>query len=683
MNLAARLATATPKTSGRAIVCSQSFFEAVGNGARGMVSFSALVMANVKGIGVMPTFEAVAPSSLSSLPTPLVTGAQEKAECMSEDGASLPGSVGLPGSIAVRERWASNTSATTLPTQGGSVARSSSIESLSLSVRTRGTRRRGQVMFAAQRAGSAAASDSLILNDMDPLALANDLEDDDVEDLASSIMSQRTHRGPGVASVGLLEMGALADPRRKPLAHSRKPRYISAGRSGADSSRAYHDHVPKTDTPGKPARILGRFNKEFISRKLEDDFVGYSMTEGWEVQRATSGSMALSCIVALIVEVLIEAKPVAIGLYIAAVMLNLGIAGALPGQPLSLVRSWGVARALSYASVALSFFAFDFGLYTSKEYDGTIRIDFMALAFFAFQPIASFVLPSRCKYLFYLYVCGCLSYAGLLFARKDQTKLVPKASAVLFVLGGGATSILFRFQYEANIRRKYLLIRASQASLAKSEAQRARAEILLGSCLPKVIADAIRDDPSVAIEDTKVDMCSVIVCDVVDFTPLASRLSASELVVMLKALFTAFEQCAVATGCEPLKTLGDCYMIVAGAPVAARDHAERAARCAALMLEAVEGYNAGRPGHIVAPLQVRIGVGSGGAQGGVIGTIKIAYDLWGDAVDRARAGEKFAPSNKALFSEETLALLDSSSSFSFPSRVCVERLGTFAVISLR
>src|SRR5919109_3053980 len=71
------------------------------------------------------------------------------------------------------------------------------------------------------------------------------------------------------------------------------------------------------------------------------------------------------------------------------------------------------------------------------------------------------------------------------------------------------------------------------------DAAQARVEALLLNILPEEIAHRLQAEPS-RIAD-HFDDASILFADVVDFTPLASRLDAREVVGMLDRLFTAFD----------------------------------------------------------------------------------------------------------------------------------------------
>ena len=145
------------------------------------------------------------------------------------------------------------------------------------------------------------------------------------------------------------------------------------------------------------------------------------------------------------------------------------------------------------------------------------------------------------------------------------------------------------------------------------------------------------------------DEATVLFAEIVDFAKLSSGLSAEGLVTILNALFTDFDSFAEHRGLEKIKTHGAIYVAVAGVPVPARDHAERAAHMALDMLLAVDHFNV-RHGHA---FQLRIGINTGAGIAGVIGKRKFSYDLWGNAVDDAERLVAQGVNGRAQVSEST------------------------------
>jgi len=162
------------------------------------------------------------------------------------------------------------------------------------------------------------------------------------------------------------------------------------------------------------------------------------------------------------------------------------------------------------------------------------------------------------------------------------------------------------------------------------ELARHRVESLLLDILPEEIAQRLQIEPQTIADHF--DEASVLFADVVDFTPLSSRLHAKEVVELLDRLFGSFDELADRYGVEKIKTIGDCYMVAAGVPRPRPDHALALVRMALEMHDCAAECLTGDGGR---NLQLRIGISSGPLVAGVIGRKRFLYDLWGDTVNMA------------------------------------------------
>jgi adenylate cyclase len=173
----------------------------------------------------------------------------------------------------------------------------------------------------------------------------------------------------------------------------------------------------------------------------------------------------------------------------------------------------------------------------------------------------------------------------------------------------------------------------------------ARVEALLLNILPEEVAQRLQAERG-AIAD-HFDDASVLFADVVDFTPLSSRLDAREVVGMLDRLFTAFDELVDRYEVEKIKTIGDCYMVAAGVPRPRPDHAHA---LAGLALEMKDCARTCLPG---SDLRLRIGISSGPVVAGVIGRRRFLYDLWGDTVNMASRMESHGTSDEIQITRPT------------------------------
>jgi adenylate cyclase len=203
---------------------------------------------------------------------------------------------------------------------------------------------------------------------------------------------------------------------------------------------------------------------------------------------------------------------------------------------------------------------------------------------------------------------------------------------------------------------------------ARERAQQETDEIL-HNVLPESIADRLRAGETRIADDY--ESVTVVFADVAGFTPMARKASADEVIGILDRLFTAFDALADKYGLEKIKTIGDAYMVVSGAPQRRPDHARAAADMALAML----GETARVAQDLGRELTLRVGMHSGAAAAGVIGKRKFIYDLWGDAVNVASRMETTGVPGRIHVSEEIEAALRDSYEFEDRGAVDVKGLG--------
>ena len=200
-------------------------------------------------------------------------------------------------------------------------------------------------------------------------------------------------------------------------------------------------------------------------------------------------------------------------------------------------------------------------------------------------------------------------------------------------------------------------------------------EMLLQNMLPQAVADRLKGRSKLtanhlnqAIVDSYANV-TVLFGDIVGFTAYSQVVSPEVMVSVLNDLFTRFDHIAENRGLEKIKTIGDCYMAVAGLPLMVPDHADRAAQMSMDMLFAVKDFNASSQ-H---PLNIRIGISSGAAVAGIIGKSKFLYDLWGDVVNTASRMESHGIAGRVQMSESTRQAL--TQPFSLEHRGVIEVKG--------
>jgi adenylate cyclase len=178
-----------------------------------------------------------------------------------------------------------------------------------------------------------------------------------------------------------------------------------------------------------------------------------------------------------------------------------------------------------------------------------------------------------------------------------------------------------------------------------------KSERLLLNVLPKQIAPLLKEGQQRIAQ--RFDEASVLFADLVGFTQLSTKIPPAEMVDLLNAYFSRFDELADRCGVEKIRTIGDSYMAASGVPVPESDHAQRVARLALEMCH----YISDRPLVEGRPVRFRIGINSGPLVGGVIGQQRFHYDVWGDTVNIASRMESQGVAGRIQIAESSYQLL--------------------------
>jgi class 3 adenylate cyclase len=203
-----------------------------------------------------------------------------------------------------------------------------------------------------------------------------------------------------------------------------------------------------------------------------------------------------------------------------------------------------------------------------------------------------------------------------------------------------------------------------------------QSESLLLNTLPPPIVKRMKGGERIA---DAVPEVTVLFADIAGFTGMSAELSPPELVGRLDEIFTDIDAIASRHGVEKIKTIGDCYMAVAGVPEPRGDHALAVARMALELRDRVRSYEL-VPGK---RLGVRIGMNTGPVVAGVIGRDRFAYDLWGDTVNTASRMESHGTSGEIHCSESAYLALRDTYLFEPRGAIDIKGKGPMATYFLR
>ena len=171
----------------------------------------------------------------------------------------------------------------------------------------------------------------------------------------------------------------------------------------------------------------------------------------------------------------------------------------------------------------------------------------------------------------------------------------------------------------------------SQGLIRKTEL-----ESMLNRFLSKDVATKVMDqlDP-VEMAGEHVE-ATVLFADIVGFTSISENIAPEAVQKLLNEYWSYYNACARFYFGTVDKYIGDCMMVVFGAPTEDPKHQYNAVACAILMQKLTESLNKRRKDEGLYPIELRVGINSGKMLAGLIGTSeRMEYTVVGDAVNLA------------------------------------------------
>jgi guanylate cyclase len=224
------------------------------------------------------------------------------------------------------------------------------------------------------------------------------------------------------------------------------------------------------------------------------------------------------------------------------------------------------------------------------------------------------------------------------------SSISPTTIVIFFILNIGTVSVIAIFLLAYFVSQKNLLFEMLRHEQDKSEN-------LLLNILPKDIAIRLKQGEHTIADNY--DSVSIMVVDLVDFTPLSAECEPRAMVEFLSGMFSHFDQLVEKYGVEKIETVGDSYMVGAGLPVPHHDHAAIVTHMALDIRSYFErGVYLDR--HL---LNCRIGINSGPITAGVIERKKISFNVWGDTVNTASRMQTHSLPGQIQISQATYELI--------------------------
>jgi adenylate cyclase len=237
--------------------------------------------------------------------------------------------------------------------------------------------------------------------------------------------------------------------------------------------------------------------------------------------------------------------------------------------------------------------------------------------------VAGLVLPRRAVLAIAVLYCVAVGVLGWYEADLSASRLPPTEPlpTILFVIviTGAFGMLVPLFGY----------------FLERLSAERARAEGLMANILPTSVANRLKTQPGMIADRS--DSCTILFADLVGFTAHSKGTDPTQVVGELNTIFSRFDALAEKHGAEKIKTIGDGYMAACGLPDADPDHVSHACDLALAMVDAMQGLNTA----LGTEFALRVGVHTGSAVSGVVGTSKFSFDVWGETVNLASRLESY------------------------------------------
>jgi adenylate cyclase len=173
---------------------------------------------------------------------------------------------------------------------------------------------------------------------------------------------------------------------------------------------------------------------------------------------------------------------------------------------------------------------------------------------------------------------------------------------------------------------------------------------------PAVVDEIVRGASAVVADsEIKSSDVSILFADICGFTTIAETKLPEEVSEFLANFFSCAVEAIFANGGTLDKFIGDAVMAFFGAPIPQEDHAARAVRTGLTMKRLVGQWNDERASAGLPPVLIRIGINSGAAVVGNVGTEKrVDYTVLGTSVNIAsRLESGVARPGEVVISENT------------------------------
>jgi adenylate cyclase len=179
--------------------------------------------------------------------------------------------------------------------------------------------------------------------------------------------------------------------------------------------------------------------------------------------------------------------------------------------------------------------------------------------------------------------------------------------------------------------------------------------------LPRQVVDQILRSPDAVKLGGVRQKVTAMFADVRNFTALSESSTPEMIVNLLNRYFSMVSEIIFRHGGTLDKYIGDGLMALFGAPYASELDAVQSVRAAVELQRAMNSFNARLAAENLPPIQIGIGINTGAAIVGYIGSeTRLDYTAIGDTINTASRLESIAQPGQIVISENTMQSLDES-----------------------
>ena len=208
---------------------------------------------------------------------------------------------------------------------------------------------------------------------------------------------------------------------------------------------------------------------------------------------------------------------------------------------------------------------------------------------------------------------------------------------------------LNQIEFFARVKSQLTLNQYYQTIIKQKEEiliEKEKSDKLIKNILPESIANELKNNGYVKPKLFK--NVTVYFSDIVNFTKKSKSMNLVDLIDELNQLYSVFDEIMIRNNCERVKTVGDAYIAVCGMHIPNKTSTKNIIKSAKEILSFLKLRNSTSK----FKWEIRTGIHNGDIIGGIVGTSKFRYDIFGDTINITSRLEKSSKPMQILISAD-------------------------------